>query len=318
MGFGDRTDVKAEKLLNKYKPDILKKDNLNDVFTRDTKLKDIHKKYYKYTIIFKNNQQQDDMFKEILNYDLKNKNFSITVNEILEHAKKQDSAIDNIDSLSKWLAKSKAKVCIRKYILGKNPGLNEGDVNSLIDMLVEYSKNNGENKYYVSTAILADKSLDAYLQGLEEKRTVKFAVNELKKIAKHVLKALSALHNDGVAHRDLHAGNITRTVINPEGKPQKIKYSLIDFGAVDSSKDNSKTIKNDLHSLGYGVLIPVFYQIINPDIKLEVSNSNNFKKISEMKNIPDMDETFIDFLNKLENGFNSSDEALKHDFIKKK
>ena len=314
LGFGDTSDFKAEQLLNKYKPDILKKENLNHVFKGDTKLEDIHKRYYKYTIIFKNDVQQDEAFIKMLNYDLKKKNFNITFEKILEYAQEREPNINNINLLSNWLVGSSARLRLCERIKKEDTKVDESYLNPLMDMLRSYK----DNKYYVSTAILADKSLDKYLTQLEKNQNIEFAINEVKKLAKHILKALSALHHDGIAHRDLHVGNITRTVVNPEGKSQKIKYNLIDFGAIDNSANNNENIRRDLRSLGYGVLIPVFYQLFDREVKLSADNYWNFDKISNMEKLEGMDKTFIDFLKKLNDGFKDSSEALNHDFIKKK
>lgn len=308
---GDGSDFVAEQLLEKLKPESLKGKNLNELFKNDTKLQNTAKRYYKYAIVFQGQKQTDDAFITLLNYDFVDKNFGFTVDDIFAVATTiQEQKVNTLTGLSYFLSKSTFKSKSIKSMKTKF-GIDTSYLGPLVEMLIN-------NKFYVSTALLADQTLDAYLSQVHSNMNVEFAVKEVRKMAKHILKALVSLHADGIVHRDLQGGNITRTLVRPDGKPEKVKCQLIDFGASITTDKNNRTenIKHDLESLGYGVLIPAFYQLVKKQT-LSAGNAKNYDKINEIAAMNGVDPQFVDFLKKLKNGFKSADDALKHNFITK-
>lgn len=319
--FDGEEDFKAEQLLNSLKPEELKKPSFIAIFNKDTKAKSALKNYYKYLIIFNTKKEIESAFEEIFNKEMELKRYNLMASQIFVYAgEKRGKPIKNFSELSQYFNQD-----MEAYDSIKTHFETHHRVHRRVFPFLLLK--NAANRLYIAEALLADQSLQDYLDKIIEKRSVLLTLSELQKLAKHILKALAALHKDGIVHHDLHTGNVTRTVVKPDGKPAKVKFHLIDFNFSEVSLDEDKideswmyTKKNDLEKFARCVLQPAFYEIfraIEKGSELSLDHDENFSSLSD---IDGMDPMFIQFLQKLSkpSGYKTAEEALNDPFLKKK
>ena len=323
VAFGKTETVKAENDLKSHMPDYLKSNvKVSDIFN-DKSLKGIDR-YYKYMIVYNTTPMDDEStFIELLNKDFENKNSQLTVDDIYNFVKGKgfDDQNSNLRAISSFIKSGSA--ARGEFIKNFSSKIQVGYLSGLISFFKDFEN----QKIYVLTGAIADKDLVAYLQDQQKLKKSSNDLNhlllEVRKLAKHMLKGLVALHKSGRAARDIHPGNVVVTdVTKPDGKTSRIKYQLIDFGSSEAlSEENSETlIKNDLYRLGYALLIPTFWALNNEEL-FKIPNENNYLTLSKIRGKVSMagklGEDFVKFLEKLRNNrFVSASAALNDVFIK--
>lgn len=339
VAFCDKKLVEAETQLKEYMPEYLKdKKQISKIFDQDSKqLEKGIERYYKYMIVFNSNEENNnDIMERLINYDFIQNGWKLSTEEILKlftedkgEYKALDKNVVDLNGVCTFLTGGSAQ---RKHFVfalrarSNEFGIGASDITSILDFFKEFKK----NKFFVLTGSIADKDLAEYIQHHETLSDLKSVLLEVGKLAKHVLKGLSALHNSNIAACDIHPGNVTVTeVATPDGQKKKIKYQLIDFGSSQKldGEDKEYLIKDDLYRLDYALLIPTFEALNNNQELKQIPSESNYDNINHIKellqkidngSVKDLFSAFINFLEALKDKkYNVDTDALNADFFKK-
>ncbi len=319
VSLGETETVKAEKDLKSHMPEYLKsKIKVSDIFN-DKSAKGIDN-YYKYMIVYNSTAMDDeDTFVKF-----KNKGWKLTVYDIYGFIKEKLNSNEKSSELKTIHSFVKEGSAQRGFFWRCcNSKVQQRGANALLNLF----ENLGNQKIYVLTGAIADDDLAKYIQ--DRQRDNKLPENlthvllEVRKLAKHILKGLIALHKSNRAAYDIHPGNVVVTnVTKPDGTTHRIKYQLIDFGSSKVLSDgNPETlVKEDLYRLGYALLIPTFWALSGKKLE-QVPQENNYSTLDRIRDklstAGKLGDNFVGFLKKLrDKQFVSASSALSDDFFK--
>lgn len=283
--------------------------------------KDLYKGI-KYSILYDSKIVNISEYENLCAYELEKKYKGVSLAEILRlygEKTNRKCKFEEFEEFVEYLKKSAAFAKFREAIKEKF-NIDDSNAQNVLSMFRDYE--NCDKKFYIAIARCAEGNLDDYIKKLKEEgksHDMKFILDELRRISRHILKAMVPIHKKFITQSDLHPGNIVYKTVNVDNK-SKNKFFLIDFGADKKITDEQEAIQDDLKSFGCGVLIPTFFELAASKKIFNFSESN-YKHLDEIKKEIDVagadSSLFISFLENLrDNKYKSANEALGDNFVK--